>query len=331
MDKSDLIFCYDVKDCIPNGDPITNQQRYDPITKKIMVSDVRLKRYARDFLSQNEIGTIYLKELSEEVKENKRSKTQSNDKKKKTKISGASAQISHLIDLFSDDPEVKSLCETKISKSLIEIVMKKCIDVRAFGGICTEEETPVHLTGPVQFNLLNYSINQVKFYQLINTTVFVSDISKKQGSMTGTGINIVPYAFIPVIGQINPFVAEYSGLTDTDVSTILNALWHGVNTYRSRSKTFQNSRLLLKINYKNRLTKISNIDSMISLTNDDMKHRCITDVQFDFSKLRDLLKSDLVESVEYLVEKEFAQVFKTGIEFDKISSKFKEIDDLCKQ
>lgn len=335
MNKSDLIFCYDAKDCVPNGDPITNQQRFDPITKKIMVSDVRMKRYARDFLDQNGIGTVYLKELTDDVKLNKRLKMQQEDKNKKKKVSGAAAQISYLIDVFSEEPDIKSILDEKTydklsiaeKKRLTEIVMKKCIDVRAFGGISTEADFPVHFTGPIQFNLLNYSTNQIKFYPLINTTVFVSSIEKSQGSMTGSGVNIVPYAFIPIIGQINPFVAKITGLTDSDVTTVLNALWHGVNMYRSRSKTYQNSRLLLKINYKNQLTKISNLDTLIS-TNANLQCRSIMDLQFDFSKLKNLLESELVESIEYRLEKEFVAIFKSVLELDKISSKFKEIKDL---
>ena len=46
--KSEILFLYDSTYSIPNGDPFTGEQRYDEETKKILVSDVRIKRYVRD-------------------------------------------------------------------------------------------------------------------------------------------------------------------------------------------------------------------------------------------------------------------------------------------
>ena len=34
----------------PMGDPLTGEQRYDEETKKILVSDVRIKRFIRTYL-----------------------------------------------------------------------------------------------------------------------------------------------------------------------------------------------------------------------------------------------------------------------------------------
>lgn len=49
--KSEMLFLYDSTYSIPNGDPFTGEQRYDEETKKILISDVRIKRYVRDYLS----------------------------------------------------------------------------------------------------------------------------------------------------------------------------------------------------------------------------------------------------------------------------------------
>jgi len=53
MNKREFLFLYDAKDCIPNGDPFTGEQRYDEDTQTALVSDVRLKRYIRDFIDDN--------------------------------------------------------------------------------------------------------------------------------------------------------------------------------------------------------------------------------------------------------------------------------------
>ena len=51
--KSEILFLYETTYNIPNGDPFTGEQRYDEETKKILVSDVRMKRYVRDYLASH--------------------------------------------------------------------------------------------------------------------------------------------------------------------------------------------------------------------------------------------------------------------------------------
>ncbi len=57
--KSEILFLYETNYNIPNGDPFTGEQRYDEETKKILVSDVRMKRFVRDYLSSKG-ETIYV-------------------------------------------------------------------------------------------------------------------------------------------------------------------------------------------------------------------------------------------------------------------------------
>ena len=49
--RSELLFCYDVTDANPNGDPLdANKPRIDEETNINFVTDVRLKRTIRDYL-----------------------------------------------------------------------------------------------------------------------------------------------------------------------------------------------------------------------------------------------------------------------------------------
>ena len=70
-EKSELLFLYETSYNIPNGDPFTGEQRYDEETKKILVSDVRIKRFVRSYLEDNKGMTIYVsnKEGSTDAKE----------------------------------------------------------------------------------------------------------------------------------------------------------------------------------------------------------------------------------------------------------------------
>lgn len=52
MKKSEILFLYETSYNVPNGDPFTGEQRYDDETKKILVSDVRIKRFIRTYLEE---------------------------------------------------------------------------------------------------------------------------------------------------------------------------------------------------------------------------------------------------------------------------------------
>ena len=55
--KSEILFLYESSYNIPNGDPFTGEQRYDEETKKILVSDVRMKRYENSTALTHRLGT----------------------------------------------------------------------------------------------------------------------------------------------------------------------------------------------------------------------------------------------------------------------------------
>lgn len=57
MKKSEILFLYETSYNIPNGDPFTGEQRYDEETKKILVSDVRIKRFVRTYLRTSSMST----------------------------------------------------------------------------------------------------------------------------------------------------------------------------------------------------------------------------------------------------------------------------------
>jgi len=60
--KSEILFLYETSYNIPNGDPFTGEQRYDEETMKILVSDVRIKRFIRTYLEDVKNLSIYVSE-----------------------------------------------------------------------------------------------------------------------------------------------------------------------------------------------------------------------------------------------------------------------------
>lgn len=290
--KSEILFLYDTRYNIPNGDPFTGEQRYDEETKKILVSDVRIKRYARTYFEEKGLP-IYVSE---------------NTGAGKTDSKGV----------------LKWIAENRNPKKLTDIgeILKEQIDVRLFGGISTlkDDETKalkvdgksctnghVQFTGPIQFALLNPSLNSVNLRMHQNTTHFTSKAENTQGSIGTT--TVVPYSIVQIHGWLNPKVAESTMLTDDDLKKLFEGLWYGTSgdgSSHSRTKSGQNAILLLEIVYAENNKKVYGIDQLIKLKNKEDKKdeqlRSLEDVEFDFSKLLSVAASDKIGKIKFYTE-----------------------------
>lgn len=295
LKKSEILFLYESSYNIPNGDPFTGEQRFDEETKKILVSDVRMKRYVRTYLEDIKKVPIYISE-----------KTGAG----KTDSKGVLTWIAQ-----NRNPEAK----TNFGE-----LLKEQIDVRLFGGISTlddkvklkiegkEKEVEftnghVQFTGPVQFALLNPSLNEVNLRMHQNTTHFTSKAENTQGSIGTT--TLVPYSLIQIHGWVNPRVAETTGMTCDDLKLMYEGLWYGTSgdgSSHSRSKVGQNSVLLLEIVYNQPNQKIYGVDRLITLTPKDGKKgeqlRSMDDYDLNFDKLIEIAKSDKVLRIKYYTE-----------------------------
>lgn len=289
LEKSEILFLYESTYSIPNGDPFTGEQRYDEETKKVLVSDVRIKRFVRDyFLEQpNNQHEIYVRNDVSQAE---------------GKESGSSARMKALKKNYEKDDSVKIKKANKELKVISALkLLQKCLDVRLFGGISTEEGDAVNLTGPVQFALLNPSLNEVDLRMHQNTSVFVSSVEKTRGAIGST--TVVPYSVNQIHGWINPYSAKQTGLSDTDISLMFKALWESINGANTRTKSNQNSLLLLQIVYTEPTKKLYGVDRLIELKLQDNKRseqlRSLDDFSFDFTKLIEAVSKDIVKEVRY--------------------------------
>ncbi|MBI5217357.1 MAG: CRISPR-associated protein [Bacteroidia bacterium] len=313
--KSETLFLYESTYSIPNGDPFTGEQRYDEETKKVLVSDVRIKRFIRDYLL--DLNSNLPEEQKYEVYVwNDRSQAEG-------KEPGSAARMKALKDKYKNDDSIK--VEKKNGEKIIDAVklLQKCIDVRLFGGISTEEGDAVNLTGPVPFALLNPSLNEVDLRMHQNTSVFASSVEKSRGAIGTT--TVVPYSVNQIHGWINPYSARHTGLTEEDVATMCKALWESINCANTRTKSNQNSLLLLQIVYSKPTKKIYGLDRLIKLNPKDNKRgeqlRGIEDFEFDFASLIDTVNSDAVSEVKYYCDIKSIEE-KLNIKDKKDKSKF---------
>ena len=311
MKKSEILFLYETSYNIPNGDPFTGEQRYDEETKKILVSDVRIKRFVRTYLEDIEGEHIYVSD-----------KTGADKKDSKG-----------VLTYIAQNKEWNPRQKTDIAE-----IMKGLIDVRLFGGISTltnndtknikvnkKECTNGHVqfTGPVQFAALNPSLNRVNLRMHQNTSHFTSNEDNAQGAIATT--TLVPYSVVQIHGWINPTVAKSTDLKEDDLQKMFKALWYGTGgegSSFSRSKVGQDSLLLLIIDYKENFDKLYGVDRTIKLVpNESLKDeqiRSMDDYTLDFSKLKDLAKNDKIEKIRFYTEID-------GIKNELNSEKFEEM------
>ncbi len=308
QNKSEIIFLYDSKYSMPNGDPFTGEQRYDEATKKALVSDVRIKRFIRDHLHNLEEMIYVINDKSHASAEGKES--------------GAAARIKSIKAKYSE--EIKDLEaaakkeKTKFNAGLF--CLKKCIDVRLFGGISTEKNHAVNITGPVQFALLNPSLNKVDLRMHQNTSVFSSSAEKGQGAIGTT--SVVPYSINQIHGWANPFLAKNTELSDDDLGKMFKALWDSVNNANTRSKSNQSSLVLFQVIYSNSTDKLYGVDKWVGFNSEkrDEEVRSMDDYSFDFSKMIEKSKNEKVKEIRYYTEiEEIENAIKGKKKFTKMT------------
>jgi CRISPR-associated protein Csh2 len=283
-EKSELLFLYESTYSIPNGDPFTGEQRYDEETKKILVSDVRIKRFIRDDLKKSG-HSIYVDNPDPDNKLT------------------AGNRFKHLFDLRQN----KSQTQREFALSLI--------DVRLFGAVIPIQkekkkkedssesgEGAFNLTGTVQFALLNPSLNSAELRMNQGTSVFVSKDGNNQGAISTS--TVVPYALSQIHGWINPYNAKSSGLENEDVVLMFQALWNSINNVNTRSKSNQNSILLIQIVYNEANQKLYGADRFIKIKSEkqDEQIRSMDDFSLDVTGLNIAANSDKVSEIRYYTE-----------------------------
>jgi CRISPR-associated protein Csh2 len=323
MQKRDFLFIYDNQYNTPNGDPFTGDQRYDEATEKVLVSDLRIKRFIRDrlleidqdaiFVAHNTINASNL--LKEEKAKSKAKKGEAGDKDKGS-MSGAEFRFREhlmakgLLDTKDFKKEIKSIEELD---QPVEEIFKEFLDVRLFGGLLTVKNNNITIDGAVQFKNLSSSLNRAEIKVFQNTTVFPSDVIRNERGSIGTG-SVVPYSLMAIEGWLNENTAKQNKLSEQDIMKMKNALWTGVRDKNTRSKTSQRPIVFFEIMYKpfasniypNTVVykKIHNLGSLLNIESekDDLALRGSNDYRINYDKLWEAISDESVEQVRFFTE-----------------------------
>lgn len=257
QNNSDFLFLYEAILSNPNGDPDQeNKPRMDYDTRTNLVTDVRLKRYVRDFLKQNGSEIFVDMDGDSKVAMDQRLKNilasfwDQDDKIQqlldddklfsiyKDKIRGKNAEET-VGRLVNKKPENKD-----VNRALLAgLVKHRFIDIRMFGSAFAIDGFNKSLTGPIQLNW-GYSLNEVF---LIDSNT-ISSIMNDDNSTFGKDYR-VKYSLLGFHGSINKYAAKTTGLTEADRQAFRTALWSGISASPTRSKLNQYPKLYMELIY----------------------------------------------------------------------------------
>jgi CRISPR-associated protein Csh2 len=289
--RTEIVFCYDIKDNNPNGDPLDgNKPRIDEATDTNIVTDVRLKRSVRDYLRDFKGKEILIERIEHD------------DGTIQTGIERAMNFVSTQEQTATEEKSKKR--GVRATEEIVrKNVLAHCIDARLFGCTLPLEKGSVILTGPVQF-CIGHSLNKVELTRIKGSGAFASgaDISQE----TFREEYILPYSFITFYGIVNENAAKDTELTAEDVALLYDGLWNGTKNLISRSKVGQLPRLLMTVTYKESNYYIGDLDKALVLKPisglKEEQVRGVGDFTLDISNLLDLFKENADKILNVMVK-----------------------------
>ncbi|OYD17000.1 type I-B CRISPR-associated protein Cas7/Csh2 [candidate division WOR-3 bacterium JGI_Cruoil_03_51_56] len=286
INNSDILFVYDAKMCNPNGDPDEeNKPRMDYETEKNLVSDVRLKRYIRDYLMG--LGSdIWVSKVED-------------------KTVSAKERYAGLLAEFNKS-EGSKVVPKKPTEGFKNWLLDKLIDARMFGAtIPIGEEgkgggASLTYTGPIQFSW-GISLHPV---ELVPSSTISSTFAGRERSREGKEEQEygtfgkdwrVFYSLIAFHGIISGHRADKTRLKPADINTLDKALLAAIpHEATTRSKLGQAPRFYLRVEYNDQETTLGDLRRHVKFEPKGQKApiRNVTDFSLDLADLKSALEQN---------------------------------------
>lgn len=311
--NSDFLFLYEAIQCNPNGDiDQENKPRMDYDTQTNLVTDVRVKRYIRDYLKT--LGKDVFVDMEGENKVSPDSKLKAvlsrllnAPDEVKTAFEGRedlvkkfgeaqaknTGKSSDELIKFMQDKKNKDLCSEVNRTLLAYLVKQKFVDIRFFGSAFAIEGFTKSYIGPIQLNW-GYSLHKV---QLMESTSIVT-IMNDDNSTIGKDYR-VHYSLLAFSGTVNRYAAVSTGLTDADLSDFRKAIWESIPALPTRSKLNQYPKLYVEVVYNDGFNNghFGDLRQHIAAKSktgvDERQIRSLNDLDLDFSKLKSALEGQI--------------------------------------
>lgn len=271
--NSVILYLYDAKLCNPNGDPDEeNRPRMDYEREINLVSDLRLKRYIRDYLLQKDYK-LYVQ-----------------------KVDNAPVTSEERISFIDSKGD------------LAKAAKEAFIDIRLFGATITKKNDNHSITGPVQFNW-GYSLNPVRLMESSITSHFATDSKNLQGAI-GKDYR-VQYSLIAFSGVVSGKRAEETGLKIEDLALMDEAMVKAIPLLATRSKIGQEPRLYMRFELEDSETVLKDLRNYLEIkksnTLEDIRDiRNITEYSLEINLLADYInsQSSKINKVIYFHDKD---------------------------
>jgi CRISPR-associated protein Csh2 len=285
QNRSEILFAFDAVDANPNGNPLsgTDRPRIDEQTQQAIVTDVRMKRYLRDQMEEDGKG-VYIRSPDDD----------GSDRFTRKELFKGIIGVEDAADL-SDDP--------------LEDFLSEAMDVRLFGATfslssdddelleAALKKIPAHLAGAFQLQP-GKSIHPVETNEQYRslTSVIATKADKKQGGFDLADERI-KYGFFGINGVVNEVTAQTTLMRESDVTELDTLFWRALkNQTRSRSKTGQQPRMYLRVEYETDHYHIGGLDSFLNVDEANSKPtaemRSIHDICVDVADLLARLEAD---------------------------------------
>ena len=317
--NSEILFLYDAKLCNPNGDPDDeNKPRFDVRTQINLVSDVRLKRFFRDYIIQ-EFGEKYIYVGTVEGKK------MESDKR------GWS-----LLEQWDGDERVKGIKKEETDK-WAKLIPRLCIDARLFGAAVAVRKrekakgASINFTGPVQF-AWGYSLHPVEMVDSTSiTSVFKGRESKEEeeGAVEGYGTIgkdwRLYYSLIGFYGVVSGLRAQKMGVRDIDLKLMDNFLWDSfLLMTKTRSKITEWPCLYLRVEYKDSNILIGDFREYVECEYTE-PIRSFEDLNLNFDALIDRLNKSIgnIEAIYLRISEKMEKRYGLGNKFQVFGDKLK--------
>ncbi|MEM0506478.1 MAG: type I-B CRISPR-associated protein Cas7/Csh2 [Thermosphaera sp.] len=315
IDKnSEILFVYEARLCNPNGDPDReNKPRIDPVTWRNYVTDVRLKRFFRDYIIER-MGEKYIWVTTingENVRADKRLEISKQEWKYRTPLDLTKYHIDARLFGATIPIGEKKRKETGKGEN------GEGKDQTTKGGEEQKEGEPAthQIIGPVQFSI-GYSLHKVETMSEVSaiTSRFVGAERKGERQYGTIGRDWrVYYSLIAFYGTVSSRRARVTGLRESDIYLLDNILWEAVHKKSvTRSKIGHFPHLYLRIQYKDGDTLFGDLRKFIIEDFNTENVRDLKNINLLFDNLFNFLEKnkDRIDSIFIRESDEFAERFK---------------------
>ncbi|MEM2857136.1 MAG: type I-B CRISPR-associated protein Cas7/Csh2 [Candidatus Nitrosocaldaceae archaeon] len=295
INNSEILFIYEAKLCNPNGDPDDeNKPRIDPKTRINLVSDVRLKRFFRNYIID-----IY-----------------GEDKIWVSTVNGSHVDATERLDALKTNNESDVDDENKPRIDPTKIVLNKCIDARLFGatiplkGDRRGARGETHsIIGPVQFSW-GFSLHPVELVDSATiTSMFKGRETEAEAGTMGKDWRLY-YSLIAFYGVISGMRAKNSSLTNNDIKILDNMLWESmVMDATTRSKIGHTPHLYMRIEYKNNNYLHGDLRRYVKVGSSDRPIRKLEDLTVKLDALVNQLNNmELIDAIYIRTSQDFNNI-----------------------